>query len=120
MTLILLLQRATLRKFFNIYTSIIYGDYQQKKNWIFFKEIVFDAKFLPFTRSPLAYHYNQKVSLQIPPPSENFGHFQGGDLYKIQNRAAPAAGFFLVEFHFENCIGFVEICIMVSIHRNIV
>ena len=28
------------------------------------------------------------------PPSENFGHFQGGgDLYKTLIRAAPAAGF---------------------------
>ena len=34
----------------------------------------------------------QDNSLQIP-PSENFGHFQGGDLHKIQIRAAPAAGF---------------------------
>ena len=53
----------------------------------------------------------QKVSLQIPPPSENFGHFQGGgDLYKIQNRAAPAAGFYSVDFTFEKCIEFVERC----------
>ena len=31
--------------------------------------------------------------LTDPPPSEKFGHFQGGDLYKISIRAAPAAGF---------------------------
>ena len=39
---------------------------------------------------PLILFFNdfmhQGNSLQIP-PSENFGHFQGGDLYKIQNRA---------------------------------
>ena len=33
------------------------------------------------------------ISLQILPPSEIFGHFQGGDLYKIPIRAEPAAGF---------------------------
>ena len=35
---------------------------------------------------------NHNISLQIP-PSETFWHFKGGDLYKIQIRAAPAAGF---------------------------
>ena len=35
---------------------------------------------------------NHNNSLQIP-PSENFGHFQGGDLHRIQIRAASAAGF---------------------------
>ena len=35
--------------------------------------------------------------------------FKGGDLYKIQIRAVPAAGFYLIEFSFENCIEFVEI-----------
>ena len=53
---------------------------------------------------------DQKVSLQIPPPFRKFWTFsRGGDLYKIQNRAAPAAGFYLIEFTFENFIESVEI-----------
>ena len=47
---------------------------------------------------------NQNNTLQIPSPFENFGYFQGGDLYKIQFRAAPVASFCLVELTFQNCI----------------
>ena len=38
-------------------------------------------------------HTYLPVSLQTPPLSEKFDIFKGGDLYEIQNRAAPAAGF---------------------------
>ena len=57
---------------------------------------------------------HQKVSLQIPPLPKILDIFKGGDLYKIQNRAAPAEGFYLIDLNFENCIEFVEICSLQS------
>ena len=64
----------------------------RRKQWFFFGLKWVDL-FLSIT-------FNIRIILyRSSPPSENFGHFQGGgDLYKIQNRAAPAAGFYLVDF----------------------